>query len=142
MPNEVINKPGTLNEREWAIMKMHTVEGQRMLEKVGGFMREIGRIVRASHERWDGCGYPDGLAGEAIPIEARVVSACDALNAMTTDRSYRSALSLSEAVAELERCSSSQFDPRVIRSLLKVLARSFEETTPPQPAAPAVLVLQ
>jgi putative nucleotidyltransferase with HDIG domain len=142
VPKEVLNKPGTLNEREWAIMKMHTIEGQRMLEKVGGFMREIGRIVRASHERWDGGGYPDRLAGEAIPIEARVVCACDALNAMTTDRSYRSALPLSEAVAELERCSGSQFDPRVIRSLLKVLARSFEETTPPQPAAPSVLVLQ
>jgi len=142
VPKEVINKPGRLNEREWAIMKMHTIEGQRMLEKVGSFMREIGRIVRASHERWDGDGYPDGLAGEAIPIEARVVSACDALNAMTTDRSYRSALSVSEAVAELERCSGSQFDPRVIRSLLQVLARSFQETTPPQPAAPAALVLQ
>jgi putative nucleotidyltransferase with HDIG domain len=142
VPKDLINKPGRLNEREWAIMKMHTIEGQRMLEKVGGFMREIGRIVRASHERWDGSGYPDGLAGKAIPIEARIVSACDALNAMTTDRAYRSALSLSNAIAELERCCGSQFDPRVVESLLRVLAQTVEETIPAQQPEPAVLVLR
>ena len=67
VPKEIINKPGKLDEREWAIIKTHTIEGQKMLERVGGFMREVGQIVRSSHERWDGGGYPDGLSGDAIP---------------------------------------------------------------------------
>jgi putative nucleotidyltransferase with HDIG domain len=120
VPKEIINKPGKLDEREWAIMKTHTVEGQRMLEKIGGFMSAIGLIVRASHEHWDGRGYPDGLSGESIPIEARVVSACDALNAMTTTRSYREAMPLSAARAELKRCAGTQFDPQVVSALLQV----------------------
>jgi putative nucleotidyltransferase with HDIG domain len=120
VPKEIINKRGKLDEREWAIMKTHTVEGQRMLEKIGGFMSAIGLIVRASHEHWDGRGYPDGLSGEAIPIEARVVSACDALNAMTTTRSYREAMPLSAACAELKRCAGTQFDPQVVSALLQV----------------------
>jgi len=121
VPKEIINKPGKLDEREWAIIKTHTIEGQRMLEKVGGFMREIGRIVRASHESWDGSGYPDGLSGEAIPIEARIVSACDAFSAMTTTRSYRDAMSTADAVAEMKRCAGTQFDPRVVEGLLRIV---------------------
>ncbi len=85
MPKAIINKPGKLDERECAIIKTHTIEGQRMLEKIGGFMREIGGIVWASHGRWDGTGYPDGLSSDAISLEARIVSACDAFNAMTTN---------------------------------------------------------
>jgi putative nucleotidyltransferase with HDIG domain len=122
VPKEIINKPGKLDDREWAIIKTHTIEGQKMLEKIGGFMREIGAIVRASHERWDGTGYPDGLSGDAIPLEARIVSACDAFNAMRTTRSYREAMPLSAAIAELNDCAGSQFDPRVIRAVLKVVA--------------------
>ncbi|MGD0453734.1 MAG: HD-GYP domain-containing protein [Solirubrobacteraceae bacterium] len=136
IPKEIINKPGKLDDQEWAIIKTHTIEGQRMLEQIGGFMREIGRIVRSSHERWDGCGYPDGLSGEAIPLEARIVSACDAFNAMTTTRSYRTAMSPSEAIAELERCSGSQFDPRVVRSLLRVVAAPLS-TSNAEVASPA-----
>ena len=94
VPDEIINKPGPLNDEEWAIMKTHTVEGERMLAQVGGLLADVGLVVRASHERWDGGGYPDGLAGEAIPLAACIVSACDAFNAMTTDRSYRKALPL------------------------------------------------
>ena len=75
-------------------MKTHTVEGQRMLERVGGLLARVGVVVRASHERFDGGGYPDGLVGEEIPLAARIVSACDAYNAMTTDRSYRKALTV------------------------------------------------
>jgi putative nucleotidyltransferase with HDIG domain len=120
VPKEIINKPGKLDDREWAIIKTHTIEGQKMLEKIGGFMREIGRIVRASHERWDGGGYPDGLSGDAIPLEARIVSTCDAFNAMTTTRSYRAAMSVADAVAELERCAGSHFDPDVVRGLVRV----------------------
>jgi putative nucleotidyltransferase with HDIG domain len=120
IPKSIINKPGKLDEREWEIMKTHTIEGQRMLETIGGFMSEIGTIVRAHHERWDGQGYPDRLAGEAIPIEARIITACDAYNAMTTTRSYRQAMSVGQAREELRRCSGSQFDPQVIDALLQV----------------------
>ena len=124
VPNEIINKPGTLTEREWEIVKTHTLEGQKMLETVGGFMVGIGRIVRASHEAWDGSGYPDGLAGEEIPIEARIVSACDAFNAMTTTRSYRKAMSMEDAIAEMERCAGTHFDPAVVAALLDVAEAS------------------
>ena len=120
IPNEIINKPGKLDDEEWAIMKTHTVEGQRMLERVGGVLARIGVVVRASHERWDGGGYPDGLRGDEIPLASRIVSACDAYNAMTTDRSYRRALPMSDAIAELERCSGTQFDPDVVAALIRV----------------------
>jgi putative nucleotidyltransferase with HDIG domain len=121
VPKEIINKPGKLDEHEWAIIKTHTIEGQRMLDKVGGIMRDVGRIVRGSHERWDGGGYPDGAAGEAIPLEARIVSACDAFNAMTTTRSYRAAMPLADASEELRRCAGTQFDPRVVDALVRVV---------------------
>ena len=79
IPKEIINKPGKLDPHEWTIIKTHTLEGQKMLDRVGGFMREVGMIVRSHHERWDGGGYPDGLAGEAIPLEARIITCCDTL---------------------------------------------------------------
>jgi putative nucleotidyltransferase with HDIG domain len=121
VPKEVINKPGPLNDEEWAVMHTHTVEGQRMLDQVGGALQRVGVIVRSSHERWDGRGYPDGLAGEDIPVEARVISACDAFHAMTSDRSYRKALPVELAVQELETCAGSQFDPAVVAALLEVV---------------------
>ncbi len=120
IPNAIINKPGPLDDDEWVVMKTHTIEGQRMLERVGGVLARVGVVVRASHERWDGGGYPDGLAGEEIPLAARIVSACDAYNAMTTDRSYRRALPVADAVAELERCAGSQFDPAVVEALIEI----------------------
>jgi putative nucleotidyltransferase with HDIG domain len=120
IPNEIINKPGPLDDDEWAIMKAHTVEGQRMLETVGGLLAKVGVVVRASHERYDGGGYPDGLAGEQIPLAARIVSACDAFNAMTTDRSYRKAMSHEVAVAELWNNAGTQFDPDVVEALVAV----------------------
>jgi HD-GYP domain-containing protein (c-di-GMP phosphodiesterase class II) len=103
------------------VIETHTVEGQRMLERVGGMLGEVGRLVRSCHERWDGEGYPDGLAGEAIPLVARVVCACDAFSAMTTDRPYRDALSVEAALAELRRCSGTQFDPDVVDALVAVV---------------------
>jgi putative nucleotidyltransferase with HDIG domain len=127
VPKEIINKPGKLDLDEWEIIKTHTIEGQRMLERVGGFMREVGQIVRSSHERWDGAGYPDGLRATAIPLESRIVCACDAFNAMTTTRSYRNAMSLPEAVAELTRCAGTQFDPRVVEALVAVVVEGGRE---------------
>jgi putative nucleotidyltransferase with HDIG domain len=124
VPDEIINKPGPLNDEEWAIMKTHTVEGERMLQQVGGLLSSVGRVVRASHERWDGGGYPDGLAGEQIPLAARIVSACDAFNAMTTDRSYRKALPLAVATAELRANAGTQFAPEVVEALIAVVERN------------------
>jgi putative nucleotidyltransferase with HDIG domain len=121
VPKEIINKPGALDDWEWEIIKTHTIEGQRILERVGGLMSEIGEIVRSSHERWDGKGYPDGLVGEAIPLEARIVCTCDAFNAMTTTRSYRKAMSHEAAIEELERNSATQFDPRVVTNLIEMI---------------------
>jgi putative nucleotidyltransferase with HDIG domain len=119
IPKDIINKPGSLTPEERAVIETHTVEGERMLHRVGGLLGDIGRIVRSCHERWDGTGYPDGLAGEEIPLVARIVSCCDAYNAMTTDRSYRKALSRDEAMAELVKNRGTQFDPAVVDALLE-----------------------
>ena len=132
IPKQIINKPGPLDPQEWTIIKTHTIEGQKMLNRVGGFMRDIGLIVRSHHERWDGSGYPDQLAGDAIPIESRIISCCDTWNAMRTDRSYRKALSYETAIAELRSNSGSQFDPIVVDALLSVLeAQAAEQAVPP-----------
>jgi HD-GYP domain-containing protein (c-di-GMP phosphodiesterase class II) len=139
VPAEIINKPGPLSHEERAIMNMHTIEGQRLLARVGGRLKELGSIVRSCHEHWDGGGYPDGLAGEAIPLVARIVGCCDAFSAMTTDRSYRRARSVDDALEELERCSGTQFDPTVVRALTAVIrsGRANVERRP-EPAAVAV----
>jgi putative nucleotidyltransferase with HDIG domain len=123
MPAEIINKPGPLSPAEYDVIKMHTIEGERMLEQIGGLLGAVGRIVRSCHERWDGTGYPDRLAGETIPLAARIVMACDAFSAMTTDRSYRRAMSEPAAIDELVRCRGTQFDPRVVDALLVGLER-------------------
>ena len=118
----IINKAGPLTDDERAIINTHTIEGQMMLEKVGGLLGRVGRLVRSCHERWDGHGYPDGLAAEDIPLVARIVCTCDAFSAMTTDRSYRKALSDDDAVAELRRGAGSQFDPGIVDALIAVLS--------------------
>jgi HD-GYP domain-containing protein (c-di-GMP phosphodiesterase class II) len=123
VPNAIINKAGPLDDEERAVMERHTIEGERLLLRVGGLLGEIGRIVRSCHERWDGKGYPDGLAGEQIPLIARIVSCCDAYNAMTSDRSYRKALPVEVAVEELRSCSGTQFDPQVVDALVTALRR-------------------
>jgi putative nucleotidyltransferase with HDIG domain len=126
VPNEIINKTSALTEEEWLVIKTHTVEGERMLQRVGGVLGEVGRIVRSSHERWDGSGYPDGLAGHAIPIEAGIVSCCDAFDAMTTDRSYRAAMPAERALAELRANSGTQFNPRVVDFVVELLEADLE----------------
>jgi HD-GYP domain-containing protein (c-di-GMP phosphodiesterase class II) len=121
VPNSIINKPGPLTAEERAVMERHTIEGEQLLLRVGGLLGEVGRIVRSCHERYDGNGYPDGLAGEEIPLLARIVACCDAFNAMTSDRSYRKAMPQDEAVAELRRGSGTQFDPQVVDALIQSL---------------------
>jgi HD-GYP domain-containing protein (c-di-GMP phosphodiesterase class II) len=128
IPKEIINKPGKLDPHEWEIIKTHPAEGERMLNRVGGFMVEVGQIVRHHHERWDGGGYPDRLVGTAIPLEARIITACDSWSAMRTDRSYRRALPVQDAWAEMVSNSGTQFDPRVVRTLLDVVTATEEGT--------------
>ena len=120
IPKEIINKPGKLTPEEREIINTHTIEGEQMLEKIGGMLGDVGRLVRSCHERWDGGGYPDGLAGEEIPLVARIVCACDAFSAMTTDRTYRKAMTRDEAVEEMVRCAGTHFDPRVVEALVAV----------------------
>jgi HD-GYP domain-containing protein (c-di-GMP phosphodiesterase class II) len=129
VPKEIINKPGPLTDVEWLVIKQHTVWGEEMLKAVGGILGEIGSIVRSCHERYDGEGYPDRLKGENIPLVARIIFACDAFSAMTTDRSYRKARSAAEAVAELRRHAGTQFDPTVVGTLIEIIGENQE----PQP---------
>jgi HD-GYP domain-containing protein (c-di-GMP phosphodiesterase class II) len=119
IPSEIINKPGPLTDDERAIINMHTIEGETMLKRVGGLIGHVGHLVRSCHERWDGAGYPDGLVGEETPLIARIVCACDAYSAMTTDRSYRKARTKAQALAELARCSGTQFDPAVVSAIAR-----------------------
>ena len=122
VPKEILNKPGPLNVSERAIVETHTIEGERMLARVGGLLAGVGNIVRSCHERWDGEGYPDRLAGEEIPLLSRVVAVCDAFSAMTTDRPYRPAMPEQDALAELRRCAGTQFDPRVVDAFVTVVS--------------------
>jgi HD-GYP domain-containing protein (c-di-GMP phosphodiesterase class II) len=121
IPAEIINKPGPLDLAERALIETHTLQGEQMLTKVGGLLGDIGHIVRSCHERWDGAGYPDRLAAEETPLVARIVCACDAYSAMTTDRPYRKARPVPEALAELENCAGTHFDPRVVEALIAVI---------------------
>ena len=123
IPNSIINKPGALTPEERAVIETHTIEGERMLHRVGGLLGSVGRIIRSCHERYDGSGYPDGLAGEQIPLVARIVACCDAYNAMTTDRPYRPALTQAVAVEELTKNSGTQFDPDVVDALVATISR-------------------
>jgi putative nucleotidyltransferase with HDIG domain len=133
IPNEILNKPGKLTQDEWVVMETHTVEGQKMLDRVGGVLGEVGQIVRSSHERWDGGGYPDGLAAAQIPAEATIVAVCDAFSAMTTHRPYRRALSLAEAKRELADNSGTQFAPHVVDILLELLEEDGAMVGPAEP---------
>ena len=123
IPDAVLHKPGPLDEDEWRIMREHPVIGERILSRVPGLER-VAAAIRHEHERWDGAGYPDGIAGEDIPLESRIVLVCDAYHAMTSDRPYRAKMPREEALAELRRCAGTQFDPRVVDALCAVATRS------------------
>jgi putative nucleotidyltransferase with HDIG domain len=121
VPSEIINKDGALSEEEWEVIKQHTLEGQRMLNQVGGVLGEVGKIVRSSHERWDGKGYPDGLMGEEIPLESSIISCSDAFHAMISDRPYRPGRPPEEALAELLLNSGTQFRSDVVVVLTRII---------------------
>jgi putative nucleotidyltransferase with HDIG domain len=117
---EVLNKPGPLTDSEFDEIKQHTVVGALMVERIARFGK-VHQLVRWSHERWDGDGYPDGLAGVSIPLGARVICVCDAFDAMVSNRPYRSAMTLPEALDELRSAAGSQFDPAVVDALVHEL---------------------
>jgi two-component system, cell cycle response regulator len=121
IPDSILTKPGPLDDAEMAFVRRHTVVGQRILLAAPSLAPEAG-LVRASHERWDGEGYPDRLAGEQIPLGARIIFACDAFEAMTSgERPYRRPVSAELAMEELRRCAGTQFDPRVVEVLCEVV---------------------
>lgn len=117
IPEEVLRKPGELDESEWEIVRQHPVIGEQIVAQVPGYAA-VARAIRHEHERWDGGGYPDGLAGREIPLASRIVFVCNAFYAMTSDRPYRSAMSAGEARAELLSNAGTQFDPAVVTALL------------------------
>jgi diguanylate cyclase (GGDEF)-like protein len=113
IPDAILSKRGPLDEHEWTFIRRHTVIGERIV-RAAPALTEVAALVRSSHEHYDGRGYPDGLAGETIPIGSRVIAVCDAFDAMTSERPYRVAMAPRDALAELERCSGTQFDPAIV----------------------------
>ncbi len=131
IPRAILLKPGPLTDEEWAVMYRHPEIGSRMLLLAGEDWADLGAIIAAHHERWDGRGYPRGLAQDAIPLEARILFVVDAYDAMTSPRVYRQPLSQEAARAELQRCSGHQFDPQVVAAFLQILDRE-EQVRQPQ----------
>jgi HD-GYP domain-containing protein (c-di-GMP phosphodiesterase class II) len=121
IPDAILSKPGPLTEAEWEFVRRHTVIGERIL-RAAPALAAVGPLVRASHEHFDGAGYPDGAAGEEIPLASRIVAVCDAYDAMTSPRPYRTAMSPEGALAELRACAGSQFDPMVVDAFARVRA--------------------
>jgi putative nucleotidyltransferase with HDIG domain len=120
VPDEILQKPGPLDERERTMIEAHPVVGARIVRSIAG-LAHLAPAIRAGHERWDGGGYPDGLAGQDIPIVSRVTFACDAWDAMTSDRPYRRSLGRDRALAELAANADTQFCPRAVRALIDVV---------------------
>jgi putative nucleotidyltransferase with HDIG domain len=125
VPDHILRKPGPLTENEWYTMKTHPDLGAKIIANIP-FLQEVAVIIRAHHERWDGNGYPEGLAGEQIPQGARIFAVADSFDAMTSDRPYRRGRELDEALAEIERCSETQFDPAVVKAFLAVPLHRIE----------------
>ncbi|MCW2961709.1 MAG: response regulator receiver modulated metal dependent phosphohydrolase [Thermoleophilia bacterium] len=128
VPDSILHNTDDLTEAEWDVIRQHTVIGEQIIQGVG-FLKKVAQIVRHSHEHWDGSGYPDNLAGEAIPIESRIVFACDAFDAMTSSRSYQSAMTAERAMARLRELSGVHFDPAVVDALIAVLQEEPAEVS-------------
>ena len=129
IPDGILSKPGPLSDSEWAFVRNHTLIGERVLNAAPA-LQPVAKLVRSTHERYDGAGYPDGLSGEQIPLPSRIVFACDAFHAMISGRPYATEMSEGDARTELGRCAGSQFDPRVIDALLAEL-HQCTPTPPP-----------
>lgn len=122
IPESILHKPGTLTDNEYALIQSHVEVGASLIMQSQG-LRHLVPFVRHHHERWDGRGYPDGLVGEAIPIEARIIGLCDAVEAMASDRPYRKGLSPDEIVAEIQGCAGTQFDPALSELFVRLVGR-------------------
>jgi HD-GYP domain-containing protein (c-di-GMP phosphodiesterase class II) len=125
IPDAILAKPGPLDDEEWAFMRRHTIIGERIVAAAPSLARTA-PLIRASHERVDGGGYPDGLRGSGIPLGARIIAVCDSYDAMTSDRPYRAGMPAAEALAELRRCAGTQFDPAVVDAFATVLDQRRE----------------
>jgi two-component system, cell cycle response regulator len=132
IPDAILNKPGPLDPGEWQFMKQHPVIGQRILNAASA-LAPVATIVRATHERWDGCGYPDGLTGQGIPLGARIIAVCDAYDAMTSERCYQPARRHEEVLTELKHHAGTQFDPMVVSALERCLRRQADNPPVPRP---------
>jgi two-component system, cell cycle response regulator len=133
VPASILRKPGPLDDSEWSFVRQHTLVGDRILSAAPA-LSSLAHVVRASYEHFDGSGYPDGIAGEDIPLASRVVAVCDAYHAMTTDRPYRRALAHWEALEELRRCAGRQFDPVVVAAFCELMESASEDQPAPQVA--------
>jgi putative nucleotidyltransferase with HDIG domain len=131
--DDIINKPGPLTPEEWVQMKLHPVVGAQIVEKME-FLTGAIDIVRHHHESWDGKGYPDGLAGENIPLTARIVTVADSFDAMTTDRPYRKALTIAEALRRIEEGAGVQFDPRLAKVFVAYVKEKGRDLATPVPS--------
>jgi diguanylate cyclase (GGDEF)-like protein len=120
VPDAILNKPGSLDDAEWELMHCHTLIGERIVAAAPA-LAPIGKLIRSSHERFDGRGYPDQLGGPEIPLGARIISVCDAFDAMVSDRPYQQSIAVSEALNELHRCAGTQFDPQVVETFCAVV---------------------
>jgi two-component system cell cycle response regulator len=133
IPDEVLRKPGPLSEEEWSFVRQHTIIGERILSAAPALL-PVAKLVRSSHEHWDGSGYPDGVAGETIPLGSRIVAVCDAFDAMTTSRPYRAARSVEEALEELRACAGTQFDASVVDAFCEEIASLPHRYGPQSPS--------
>ena len=121
IPDAILNKPGPLEAAEWEFIRQHTLIGERIIAAAPALV-PVARLVRSSHERWDGSGYPDGLRGEEIPLGSRVIAVCDAYAAMVSERPYSVAMRPARALEELRSGAGTQFDPRVVATFENVAA--------------------
>jgi two-component system, cell cycle response regulator len=121
IPEEILSKPGPLSEDEWEFVRRHTLIGERILGAAPA-LGPAAKLVRSTHERWDGTGYPDRLVGSEIPLGARIIAVCDAFDAMTSPRPYAEPLSMEDTIRELFRCAGTQFDPDVVEAFAAVQA--------------------
>jgi diguanylate cyclase (GGDEF)-like protein len=135
IPDAVLSKAGTLDEEEWKFMHQHTILGERIVSAAPS-LASVGGLIRSSHERWDGKGYPDQLAGDSIPLASRIILVCDAYDAMTSERPYSPARTPEAAIAELRECAGSQFDPELVGVLEQVVRSAPADQLPvPVPVA-------
>ncbi|WP_344982541.1 HD-GYP domain-containing protein, partial [Deinococcus rubellus] len=124
VPDQILRKPGRLTPEEWGVMQSHVVQGHDLATRIAGLAGQTLDVIRSHHEHWDGRGYPDGLAGTAIPLGARIFAVCDVYDALISERPYKKAWSHEEAVSEIKREVGHHFDPDVVRAFLSLMGRA------------------